>query len=68
VARSSNDSKNSKSSDVSPLKAGALLEFAPGIALIPFDTADIVIRGLGGTGGAFGGKGVFGTVGMRVWT
>lgn len=47
AAKSSNSSKNSKSLDVSPLKDGALLEFAPGISLIPLGALDIVVGGWG---------------------
>jgi hypothetical protein len=44
VARSSNTSWNSRSSEVSPLKDGALLEPGPGIALIPL-IADMASEG-----------------------
>jgi hypothetical protein len=45
-AKSSNSSKNSNSSDVSPLKVGALLDPGLGIADIPLFFVDMVEAGI----------------------
>ncbi|KAG1730213.1 hypothetical protein EDB19DRAFT_1832126 [Suillus lakei] len=69
---SSNNSKNSKSSEVLPLNDGALLEFAPGMAFMPLEALDMVFTGWEGaegvSGGIRGSMGVSGsnTAGLRM--
>lgn len=41
-AKSSKSSKKSSNSEVSPLKDGALFDVGAGIALIPFEMADMI--------------------------
>ncbi|KAG1722386.1 hypothetical protein EDB19DRAFT_1958338 [Suillus lakei] len=61
---SSNNSKNSKSSEVSPLNDGALLEFAPGMAFMPLEALDMVFAGWEGARGGMVMNSGFGMGGM----
>ncbi|KAG1719307.1 hypothetical protein EDB19DRAFT_1836875 [Suillus lakei] len=67
---SSNNSKNSKSSEVLPLNDGALLECAPGMAFMPLEALDMVFAGWEGAEGGMTSRGGIigcGLADVKVW-